>query len=233
VKTSGERFKYLANAFFEGNRSELARHLDIQPQSFSKYTGGDITPGGKILANLYELGVNTTWIVTGDGEIYNPDKLPPDKQWKRLFILRNRIIRFGGTQQKIANQLGVDLETYQKWEMGLEEIPETYIDRIYSMVERLVRKEWWYEGKGEMAYKTMTLPGPRFDYAEAFGSLEKKEGNTSPSLPTDDTHERIMECITEMVKRPKQYDRAVFGELLKMKLREIGVLPDEPENKNQ
>lgn len=214
MKTTGKRFIYIADALYDGNRSELARTLGIAPQSFSKYTSGDITPGGKIVTKLHEEGVNPKWIVEGVGEPWDVHHLAEDKPWKRLIILRYRSKVFSGTRRIAAGMLGVDVGVYEDWELGKEEIPPAVMDQIFAMISRHIRKEWWYEGEGEMYIDTddfsMCLDGveePPFLYL-------------SVALQKD-----IEECITELVSREGEHDRKVFGELLKIKLREAGIIP--------
>lgn len=64
---TGERLKKVADDFFDGNRSELARSLEMKPQALTKYLKGQSMPGGLILIRLYNLGVNINWFLTGEG----------------------------------------------------------------------------------------------------------------------------------------------------------------------
>jgi hypothetical protein len=57
----------LAEAFYDGNKSELARALDMSPGSFTKYTRGERMPGAQILERLTRMGVNLNWFLTGEG----------------------------------------------------------------------------------------------------------------------------------------------------------------------
>lgn len=157
MKTTGERFKYLADVLYKGNKSELARNLGIKPQSFSKYTAGNVTPGGNILTKANNIGVEIDWLVNGEGYPFQLNKLEPDEQWKRLFIIRRRTMVFHGTPRVAAEMLGVTKEQYRMWELGQKEIPPEIVDRIYAMIQTVVRKEWWYEGKGEMEHKISKL----------------------------------------------------------------------------
>lgn len=66
---TGNRFKEVADALYEGNRSELARNLDMKPQALTKYLNGESMPGGLILIRLHGLGVNINWFLTGEGDM--------------------------------------------------------------------------------------------------------------------------------------------------------------------
>jgi phage repressor protein C with HTH and peptisase S24 domain len=66
---TGERFRRIADELFDGNKSELARSLDMQPSSFAKYTDGNRRPGSKVLERLSRLGVNINWFLSGEGQM--------------------------------------------------------------------------------------------------------------------------------------------------------------------
>lgn len=66
---TGSRIKEIADALYGGNRSELARNLDMKPQALTKYLNGESMPGGLILIRLHDLGVNVNWFLTGEGEM--------------------------------------------------------------------------------------------------------------------------------------------------------------------
>ena len=66
---TGERFRRIAAELFDGNKSELARSLDMQPSSFAKYTDGSRRPGSKVLERLSRLGININWFLSGDGQM--------------------------------------------------------------------------------------------------------------------------------------------------------------------
>lgn len=62
---TGERFKKLAEELYEGNISDLARHMGMSPQSFNKYAQGKTMPGGKVLKRLIAIDVNLNWLLAG------------------------------------------------------------------------------------------------------------------------------------------------------------------------
>ncbi len=64
---TGERFRSLAEALYDGNKSALARAIDMQPGSFTKYVQGERRPGATVLKRLPRLGVNVNWLLTGEG----------------------------------------------------------------------------------------------------------------------------------------------------------------------
>lgn len=66
---TGKRLEEIAEEFFEGNRSELARNIEMKPQALSKYLKGESMPGGLILIRLHDIGVNINWFLTGEGKM--------------------------------------------------------------------------------------------------------------------------------------------------------------------
>lgn len=71
IHGTGERFRRIANELFDGNKSELARSLGMQPSSFAKYTDGSRRPGSKVLKRLSRMGVNINWFLSGKGRMMN------------------------------------------------------------------------------------------------------------------------------------------------------------------
>lgn len=67
TESTGERLRGIADELYEGNKSELARAVGMQPGSFSKYIRGERRPGATVLARLIQLGVNLNWIIAGEG----------------------------------------------------------------------------------------------------------------------------------------------------------------------
>jgi len=64
---TGERFRKIAEVLFDGNKSALARALNMKPGSFTKYLRGARTPGASVLERLTQMGVNLNWFLTGKG----------------------------------------------------------------------------------------------------------------------------------------------------------------------
>ncbi|MEX1011394.1 MAG: hypothetical protein WDZ29_04970 [Balneolaceae bacterium] len=61
--------KVIADTLFKGNKSALARELEMKPQALAKYLKGQSMPGGHILIRLHDIGVNINWFLTGLGEL--------------------------------------------------------------------------------------------------------------------------------------------------------------------
>lgn len=64
------RLERVAEVFFDGNKSELARAINMTPRALNSYLKGDRAPGAGILMKLQDQGVSIDWLLTGDGEIY-------------------------------------------------------------------------------------------------------------------------------------------------------------------
>lgn len=73
---TGIRLRQVAEQLYDGNKSELARSLGMKPASFSKYVQGNRRPGASILERLSRLGVNTNWILTGEGSLLRSEEDP-------------------------------------------------------------------------------------------------------------------------------------------------------------
>ncbi|WP_146110177.1 S24 family peptidase [Salinibacter sp. 10B] len=78
---TGDRFRRIAEEMFDGNASELARALAMQPSSFYKYLNGERQPGASVLRRLTQLGVDLHWFLTGSGSMVRDNShlntLPP------------------------------------------------------------------------------------------------------------------------------------------------------------
>jgi len=76
---TGTRLRQIADRLYDGNKSELARSLDMKPPSFSKYVQGHRRPGTTVLKRLSRLGVNLHWFLTGEGSMMRtvPDRSQP------------------------------------------------------------------------------------------------------------------------------------------------------------
>lgn len=157
--SSGDRLRLVADVLFSGVKAELARFLGLKPQTLSKYLSGDINMGGGFLKKLSSLGVNADWMLTGKGDMMNPQKLIPDEQWKRLIIVRDSVQINNGSPQRWAKSLGVSLQEYLAWEYNQSEIPPAILHKIYEMIKTVIRSEWWYEGKGDKLHEVHRLPG--------------------------------------------------------------------------
>lgn len=73
ISGTGPRFRRIAELLFDGNKSELARALNMKPGSFTKYLRGKRRPGANILKRITLMGVNINWFLTGEGPILLPD----------------------------------------------------------------------------------------------------------------------------------------------------------------
>lgn len=67
-KIVGNRLKEFAEAFY-GNMAGLARKLGVSQAYFTSYISGRSLPGGEVLIELYNLGCNINWLLTGQGEM--------------------------------------------------------------------------------------------------------------------------------------------------------------------
>lgn len=50
-------------------QSQMADAVGVKYRSWQDYETGKSIPGGKVLAGIAKLGINTHWVLTGDGQI--------------------------------------------------------------------------------------------------------------------------------------------------------------------
>ena len=67
VDGTGKRLRAVADTLYDGNKSALARAMNMKPGSFSKYLRGNRKPGASVLGRLVQLGVNMNWFLSGEG----------------------------------------------------------------------------------------------------------------------------------------------------------------------
>jgi transcriptional regulator with XRE-family HTH domain len=67
VDGTGKRLRAVADTLYDGNKSALARAMNMKPGSFSKYLRGNRKPGASVLGRLVRLGVNMNWFLSGEG----------------------------------------------------------------------------------------------------------------------------------------------------------------------
>lgn len=75
---SSEKLELLCQKLFNGKKADMARELEMSPQSLNTYISGKNSPGTTILIKLAYKGVNINWFLIDRGEmmfiIDNPDQ---------------------------------------------------------------------------------------------------------------------------------------------------------------
>jgi len=210
----GSRLKFLRKEVLKKTQNEMAEELGITQGAwgFLENDKRKITPE-KIKQLVLKYKIRSDWLVLGKGDVFDYNAIGDDDQWKRLLIIKNRTRIFHGTTRVAAQILQVDIDAYENWEMGLEPIPEKIIDQIYAMVQTYVRKEWWYEGKGEIFLETDRIEQSFVNEEQASYSIQNRE-----KLETD-----ICNFLNEMIRLDSREDRQVFAKTIKIKLREVGL----------
>lgn len=135
---TGNRFRQIADQLYDGNKSELARSLNMQPSSFSKYVQGSRHPGAQVLTRISQLGVNINWFLTGKGPMMrsgpDPSNQPlplksnedmaasiesPDGSLRRIPVVR---VRANESGDPILEEIG-----------AAEWMSESYIRQTYGI----------------------------------------------------------------------------------------------------
>lgn len=101
------RFKQLREAL-RLNQGEIAAKTGVHLQTISRYERGELRPSGKKISALVQtVGVNPTWLLTGEGEMFikpPKEKFPSETEDSVLLVLLDKvrkIYREGGQDAKI------------------------------------------------------------------------------------------------------------------------------------
>lgn len=70
AKETGERLVLLRSLLRKKSQGELAGDLGVHPNTLGRYERGERLPDGDLLSALAALGVNTHWVLTGQGEAF-------------------------------------------------------------------------------------------------------------------------------------------------------------------
>ncbi len=173
----GKRLEKVADTFFKGNKSELARYLGKDPNSFYKYFKGQRTPGLDIIAQLGVLGVDLNWLTTG---IKNRNSELSELENNGINSLISRIkwirLYYKKTVSEMARICHVSTETQVSIEKGEKEPWEKYLTRVLENFDD-VRKDWLLNGNNPELYSQKNIVrSPEEDYD--FLSELKKENLT-------------------------------------------------------
>lgn len=134
-KETGTRLRQIADRLYDGNKSELARSLEMKPPSFSKYIQGHRRPGTTVLKRLSRLGVNLHWFLTGEGSMM---RTSPDRSKPAPLIQAMGPSEIDGPDGPLHRiplvQATVDDGTLQLREMGTAEwLNGSFIQKVYGV----------------------------------------------------------------------------------------------------
>lgn len=104
MTTVGLRLRFFAKTCYD-SISGLARTMNVAPQAFDKYLKEERLPGGETLLQLYELGCDATWLLTGKGIMY------ADSERGKTFALAKEGTLRGGENYQAALQMEVELRS--------------------------------------------------------------------------------------------------------------------------
>ena len=144
------RLRRVAEEYFSGNKSDLARAIDMKPSTFSKYTTGAQPPGRSVLSRLASIGININWLLHGNGPIKaNSDR--EDHSDSPAMVVKDRglareLEEAGIDLQrvpvlKVEADAGQGVTVYQSDEIETEEewLSSTFIRREYNVAPHKVR----------------------------------------------------------------------------------------------
>ncbi len=118
-------------------QEEMSKKLVMTQAGYSDVERGKVGVSKRIIYLLGEMGVNTDYIVTGEGQPFNSE--PPARD--RIEVARNTL---GMTQEQMARKLGVSEEEYKKIEKG--PATEEVLEKIGDLG---VNINWLRTGEGE------------------------------------------------------------------------------------
>lgn len=215
----GKRLLAIRNAE-ELSQAQFCKPLGINQSAYQRYENDSRKTPVDVLESIStHYGVNPEWLLRGTGDVFRANKLKSDKQWKRLIILRNSSIDIGGNIRKASKALDTSEDQYLKWELNIEQLPSEKIDFIYDLVSDYINKDWWYQGVGDK-FKPEVLESIHnyieSDHLENGKSLKE----TQKSKIDHDSYSDLLSLIEEIVHRESPNERKVFGEALKIKLKD-------------
>jgi plasmid maintenance system antidote protein VapI len=132
-----------------GTQVELARALDVKPQTLTKYTSGEYLPGNTIQAKLRELGVDVEHLMTGKRNESHPHSLLLDRKTSREIgaVLKAKFLVHREFDMKsVANQLGLHADQLEAFVSGKEAMPVGALVRIASVTRDLSFVEPLFKG---------------------------------------------------------------------------------------
>lgn len=127
---TGIRLQKIADRLYGGNRSELARKLEMKPQALAKYTKGESMPGGLILIRLYGLGVNINWFLTGEGSMLREPDLTGVSEPVQEYLSKLDQGELNDEERKTLEELVQFSETIKT--MGISETLQRALLFVYA-----------------------------------------------------------------------------------------------------
>jgi transcriptional regulator with XRE-family HTH domain len=103
----GGRLKTIANLKYGSSPAELAGATGVSPQTWSRVLAGQQAPSWKLLAALFDLGVNVEWVLAGRGYPFLEDARE-HRAGEQTFLVAKAILA-GPPDQHREQLVGLDL----------------------------------------------------------------------------------------------------------------------------
>lgn len=162
IKTPlGERLRRVRKNDGDPLRADFARKLGVSEKTLGNYERGDSAPDAYVIEKYSkELGVNLTWLITGEGEMFaDPSKAPAP-------VLDQRLMR---KLARIAIKVNKELSIQDTKESAAEHAAELY-NELRVMVKNMNDPE-----EIEAAMPLLTLTYKRKISAE-FNDQNNRDG---------------------------------------------------------
>ena len=96
-----ERFRVLRE-FWKLSQRQMALKASVTVGAWQNYENGSNVPGGQVLSNLGQMGVNLNWLILGHGEMFRADSVDSEEVGARIPPEDYRRL------EQLVNSLGLD-----------------------------------------------------------------------------------------------------------------------------
>jgi hypothetical protein len=136
MNTIGSRMKYFVDIAFEGKTRRFSEAMGTK--NMYQYLNETIAPGAGILLRLWELGCDSTWLLTGTGEMY-----ANNEQGQHLRVQEKNEEDYAGSKEAVQfdpkrdSNVGAVLDARDVLEMPVHRITNDDIQFLESFAEKL------------------------------------------------------------------------------------------------
>ena len=159
----------LIRSVIGGSQKDFSARLGLSQSSYAKYEKGSNSIPDSTKVGLAGLGINTHWLLTGDGEMF----ITPPTIGGRLKAAR---LDADHNVDHFALFLSVSPEQYLAYENDKAEPPEEVLQRLEGNLN--ISAQWIRSGRGEKSTLEMTRPN-----SETFRNLPEDDSDFREALP--------------------------------------------------
>lgn len=146
--TMARLYKAAADLRTISGQSELARELGMSPQRLNNWESRGISQEGANLVQA-ELGINSTWILTGNGEMVVAGHAPTSERMSQsqrpdfgkvsgaVYVLRRYLAIVGDPEEWVTDPVLLEVAYEIVHAFGRDVAPDNVIDLTQALAERL------------------------------------------------------------------------------------------------